>query len=99
MPAAKQISFPFERAEEENILSAAEFSPPSSFNDGSADQPNPDHSLQIQMPRDALHRHGQPQFSAAGGRLRRDPDSPARHRLEGHAGEEKPQGGFLTSVE
>ena len=47
------------------------------------------------MPRDALRRDGQPEFSAARGGLRRDPDPPARHRLEGHAGQEKSQGGYL----
>ena len=43
------------------------------------------------MPRDALRRDGQPEFSAARGGLRRDPDPPARHRLEGYAGQEKSQ--------
>ena len=47
------------------------------------------------MPRDALRHDGQPEFSAARGGLRRDPDPPARHRLEGHAGQEKSQGEYL----
>ena len=47
------------------------------------------------MPRDALRRDGQQEFPAARGGLRRHPDPPARHRLEGHAGQEKSQGGYL----